>query len=230
MGIHSEIPAIAALVPMKWHSERVPGKNIRPLCGKPLFHWILGALSDCRYVDQIVIDTDSPQIAEEAYAHFDVRIIERPDHLIGDMFVANDLIEYDITQLNEFDFFLQTHSTNPLLKSSTIDAAIEAFFSQSVHDTLLTVTALQTRLYRPDGSPLNHDPHKLIRTQDLEPLYEENSCLYIFSRESFLKNTNRIGERPMLYEMDAAEAWDIDEELDFQIADFLMRFRYEDGT
>lgn len=210
---------------MKAHSERVPKKNIRPFCGKPLFHWILTALSRSKYIKRIAINTDSLEIAEDAMKHFEVTIIERPEHLLGDMFVANDLIAYDLTQLPEVDFFIQTHSTNPLLRTETIDRAIEAFFNQTTHDSLFSVTPLYTRLYWPDGTPANHDPNDLIRTQDLEPIYEENSCLYIFSRHAFQKRENRLGGSPMMFPIDRLEAVDIDDESDFLFAEARMRVR-----
>jgi CMP-N-acetylneuraminic acid synthetase len=223
------IPPIASLVPMKIHSERVPGKNVRPLCGKPLFHWILASLIESRYIDRIFIDTDSQEIAEKTVGYPKVIIIHRPEHLKGDMFVANDLIEYDLSQISEYDFFLQTHSTNPLLKSETIDRAITTFFSQADHDSLLSVTVHRTRLFWEDGSPVNHDVWELIRTQDLSPILEENSCIYLFSRSSFKLHRNRIGEKPLLFQIDPSEAWDIDEEMDFSIADFLMGKRMNVG-
>jgi N-acylneuraminate cytidylyltransferase len=219
------VPPIVALVPMKEHSERVPKKNIRPFCGKPLFHWILTALSRSKYIQRIAINTDSLEIAEDAMEHFEVTIIKRPEHLLGDMFVANDLIAFDLTQLPEVDFFIQTHSTNPLLRTETIDHAIEAFFSQTTHDALFTVTQLHTRMYWSDGTPANHDPYGLIRTQDLEPIYEENSCLYIFSRQAFQKRENRLGGSPMMFSIDRLEAVDIDDETDFLLAEALMRGR-----
>ena len=219
------VPSIVALVPMKEHSERVPKKNIRPFCGKPLFHWILIALSRSKYVDRIAINTDSLEIAEDAVKHFDVTIIERPEHLLGNMFVANDLIAFDLTQLSGADFFIQTHSTNPLLRTETIDRAIEAFFNQTKHDALFTVTPLYTRLYWPDGTPANHDPFNLIRTQDLEPIYEENSCLYLFSHQAFQKRDNRLGMSPMMFPIDHLEAVDIDDENDFIFAEKLMEAR-----
>ena len=219
------VPSITALVPMKGHSERVPGKNLRPMCGKPLFYWILNSLSHSKYIDRIAINTDSQEIARNAKAYFDVTIIERPIHLLGDFFVANDLIEYDLSRLPEVEYFLQTHSTNPLLKTETVDRAIETFFRQSEHDSLFSVTSLHTRLYWSEGTPVYHDPSKLIRTQDLEPIYEENSCLYIFSRGSFLKQNNRIGETPMMFPIDRFEAVDIDEEVDFLLAECLLAAR-----
>jgi CMP-N-acetylneuraminic acid synthetase len=220
-------PPVAALVPMKIHSERVPGKNLRDLCGKPLFYWILTALTNSQHIIKTFINTDSEQIASAVSSHFDVEIIERPDELKGDMVVANQLISHDLSQIQNFEFFLQTHVTNPLLRSKTIDHAIEAFFEQPEFDSLMSVTSIQTRLYWQDGRPLNHEVNKLIRTQDLAPLYEENSCIYIFSRDSFKKHSNRIGDKPNLFIMDPIEAWDIDEELDFLISDFLMQMRLD---
>ena len=75
------------------------------------------------------------------------------------------------------------------------------------------------------GRPVNHNPAILLQTQDLPPIYEENSCIYIFTRQDLLKRRNRLGERPYLFEIDAAEAWDIDEELDFKISELLMSQR-----
>ena len=225
-NIDQGIPSITALVPMKGHSERVPGKNLRVMCHKPLFYWILDALSRSRFIDRIVVNTDSPEIAQGTTKLFDVTIVERPTELQGDFFVANDLIAYDLSQFPDTEFFLQTHSTNPLLRTETIDQAITAFFQQNKYDSLFSVTKLQTRLYWAEGTPLNHDPSKLIRTQDLEPIYEENSCLYIFSRESFNTNKNRIGGSPMMFPIDRFEAVDIDEEFDFVLAESLLFARF----
>ncbi|MDP2993847.1 MAG: acylneuraminate cytidylyltransferase family protein, partial [Anaerolineales bacterium] len=109
---------------------------------------------------------------------------------------------------------------------ATVSRAIQTILSDfPAHDSLFSVTRLQTRLYDQHGQALNHDPNILFRTQDLPPVYEENSCMYIFTRENLSRRRNRLGERPMLFEMDAAEAWDIDEELDFAITDFLMKQR-----
>jgi N-acylneuraminate cytidylyltransferase len=219
------VPSITALVPMKGHSERVPGKNLRAMCDKPLFYWILNALSKSKFIDRIVVNTDNPEITRETTSLFDVTIIDRPVYLQGDYFVANDLIAYDLSQFPDAEVFLQTHSTNPLLKTETIDRAIEAFFRQNKYDSLFSVTELHTRLYWAEGTPVNHDPSELIRTQDLEPIYEENSCLYIFSRESFNTKKNRIGKSPMMFPIDRFEAVDIDEEYDFLLAESLLSAR-----
>jgi CMP-N-acetylneuraminic acid synthetase len=217
---------IAALVPMRHHSQRVPGKNYRLLAGKPLYQHIITTLLAVPEISTIVVDTDSQPIMEGLQRDFpQVRLIDRPDHLRQDTIPMNDILLYD-TSLVDADFYLQTHSTNPLLKPVTVSKAIQAFLSDyPAHDSLFSVTRLQVRLYDQHGRALNHDPNILLQTQDLPPVYQENSCLYIFNRTNLSQKRNRIGERPLLFEIDADEAWDIDEISDFDIADFLMQRR-----
>jgi CMP-N-acetylneuraminic acid synthetase len=215
---------LVALVPMRHHSQRVPGKNFRILAGKPLFHHIIETLLAVPEVAEILVDTDAEPVMDGLRQHFpQVKIINRPEHLRADDVPMNDILIHDTDQV-QADFYLQTHSTNPLLKPETISRAIQSLMTNYPrYDSLFSVTRLQTRLYFQDGRAVNHDPRVLIQTQDLPPVYEENSCLYIFTRENLLKRRHRIGETPTMFEIDAAEAWDIDEELDFAITDFLLR-------
>ncbi len=137
----------------------------------------------------------------------------------------NDILLHDVAEV-QADYYLQTHSTNPLLRSRSIRAAIAAFLAQLPDkDSLFSVTPIQTRLYDQEGRALNHNPGELLRTQDLPPVYEENSCIYLFSASSLKKHGNRLGDRPLMFHISLEEAWDIDEEIDFQIADFLLRQR-----
>jgi CMP-N-acetylneuraminic acid synthetase len=214
---------LAALVPMRHHSQRVPGKNYRPLAGKPLYQHIIETLQAVPEIAEVVVDTDSEPVLDGLRQHFpQVKIIERPKHLRADTVSMNEILLYDTSQV-EADFYLQTHSTNPLLKSATISRAIQTFLADyPSHDSLFSATRLQVRLWDANGHAINHDPNILLQTQDLSPVYEENSCLYIFSRENLARRRNRLGERPLMFEMDAAEAWDIDEELDFAFTEFLM--------
>ena len=215
---------LVALVPMRHHSQRVPGKNYRMLAGKPLFHHIIETLLAVPEIAEILVDTDSEPVMDGLRQRFpQVKIINRPEHLRADDVPMNDILIHDTDQ-TQADFYLQTHSTNPLLKSETISRAIQLLLTNYPHyDSLFSVTRLQTRLYFQDGRAINHDPRVLIQTQDLPPVYEENSCLYIFTRDNLLKRHHRIGETPVMFEIDADEAWDIDEELDFSITDFLIK-------
>jgi len=215
---------IAALVPMRHHSQRVPGKNYRLLAGKPLYHHIVSTLFSVPEIAQVVVDTDSQQIIDGLSQDFPkVVILPRPEHLCADAIPMNEILVYDTSQV-EAEFYLQTHSTNPLLRPETISRAIQdILISYPAHDSLFSVTRLMTRLWDRNGCPLNHDSTVLLQTQDLPPVFEENSCLYIFTRENLQKRRNRIGEKPLMFEIRSEEAWDIDDELDFEIADFLMR-------
>jgi len=219
-------PRIVALVPMRHHSERVPGKNYRPLAGVPLYHHIIASLSRCPEIAEIVVDTDSEVIKDglrEAFPH--VTVLDRPPQLRADTVPMNDVLLHDTEQVSA-DLYLQTHSTNPLLRPETISRAIHAYLKERAdHDSLFSVTRLQTRLYDQHGQAINHDPGELLRTQDLPPVYEENSCIYLFSRQTLEQHGHRISATPLMFEIPADEAWDIDEELDFEVVEFLMQRR-----
>jgi len=214
---------LAALVPMKAHSERVPNKNIRDFLGRPLFYYIIETLSKSEYIKDIYINTDSNRISEEAPKVFEkVNVIERPLELRGDLVSMNKVIGCDVSQI-DYQFFLQTHVTNPLLKTETIDRAIELLFnSLDKYDSLFAVTKTQSRFFDHNFKPINHDPSQLLRSQDLSPMYEENSNFYIFSKNSFMNKQSRIGEKPLLFEVNKLEAIDIDTIDDFKLAEAVM--------
>ncbi|MEY4987429.1 MAG: hypothetical protein RL567_1208 [Bacteroidota bacterium] len=215
---------ILALLPMKGNSERIPNKNLRNFAGKPLYHRILQTLLSSKYINNVIVNTDSDAIKLDILNHFDSRviIIDRPKNICGDFVSMNKVIECDI-KVFDADFYFQTHSTNPLLSIKSIDDAIEnmmLFYKESKHDSIFSVTKLQTRLYSVDCSPLNHDPNSLMRTQDLDPLFEENSCFYLFSKDSFYNSGGkRIGLNPFMFELNKIESIDIDEKEDFLLAE-----------
>lgn len=217
---------IAALVPMRHLSIRVPEKNYRLLAGKPLYSYIIKTLLDCPEIGQVVVDTDSPVVKAGLLENFpQVKIIDRPDHLCADTIPMNEILLHDCS-LIQADLYIQTHSTNPLLKTATVSGAIQTLLAKlDQNDSLFTVTRLQTRLWNASGQPLNHDPGELIRTQDLPPVFEENSCIYLFNGEILAERRNRLGYKPLMYEINADEAWDIDEILDFEIVESLMLHR-----
>lgn len=215
-----------ALLPMKGHSERVRNKNLRDFNGRPLFWHILHTLLICDYVSGVYVDTDDVFLGETVKHYFpDVQIMPRAKELCGDHISMNKIIQYDISHI-EGEYFLQTHATNPLLEKKTIDDACKIFFENlDRYDSLFTVNRMQSRLYDANGKAINHNPNELIRTQDLSPIYEENSNLYLFSKESFGKREARIGEKPYLYATNKLESLDIDEEEDFILAEMVQRMK-----
>ncbi|MES3037362.1 MAG: acylneuraminate cytidylyltransferase family protein [Bdellovibrionota bacterium] len=215
-----------AIVPMKHNSERVKDKNFKSLCGKPLFSYVLDSLLASAKIKKVVVNTDSDVISEGVAKLFGnkIEISVRPKEICGDFVSMNRVIEFEIKR-NGAGEYLQTHTTNPFLKTATIDGAIEKFRSSlgEGYDSLFSVNVIKSRLYDESFRPINHDPANLIRTQDLPPVYDENSNLYIFSDKSFAKKQARIGTKPFLFPMDKVEAIDIDNQDDWDLAESRMQ-------
>ncbi|MCB5188964.1 acylneuraminate cytidylyltransferase family protein [Methylobacillus caricis] len=215
-------PRIVALLPMKANSVRVKGKNFREFCGKPLFRWILDTLLSVDEIDEIIINTDARDILAEngLVDGGKIRIRDRKPDICGDLVSMNLVLADDIAAIPA-DIYLMTHTTNPLMSADTIRQALAAYqakLASGEADSLFTVDKIQTRFYRADGSAVNHDPDNLIRTQDLEPWFEENSNLYLFTAEGFAKTQARIGKKPMMYEGPRIESIDIDDQEDWEFA------------
>jgi CMP-N-acetylneuraminic acid synthetase len=219
------VERIVALLPMKAHSERVQGKNFRLFNGKPLFRWILDSLLSVESISVVVINTDARSILAEHGLYDSERIVirDRRPELCGDFVSMNRILADDVAAVPA-DIYVMTHTTNPLLSSGTIREALKKFEQKrGQYDSLFSVNKFQSRFYRQDGSPINHDPQNLIRTQDLEPWYEENSNLYIFTQESFRKTSARIGLKPLMFETPRIESFDIDTPEDWTICELLAK-------
>ena len=214
-----------ALLPMKAHSQRVVGKNFRLFAGKPLFRWILDTLLGIDAIGSIIINTDARDVLKSNGLLESERVVirDRKPELCGDEVSMNRILEDDLAAV-ESDFYLMTHTTNPLLGGGTIRSAISEYqeaLESGGGDSLFSVNRYQTRFYKEDGSPINHDPENLLPTQELEPWYEENSNLYLFTRSSFQSTGSRIGKRPILFETPKMESSDIDSETEWRIAEVL---------
>ena len=219
---------IVALLPMKANSERVVGKNFKNFCGKPLFRWVLDTLLSVPEISCVVINTDARDILEDHGLSEGerVKIRDRPQEICGDLVSMNSVIADDVSNLDA-DFFVMTHTTNPLLSKRTVQEAIHGFqaaleFNEC--DTLFTVNMVQERFYTSEGKAINHDPENLIRTQDLPPWYRENSNLYLFTKNSFNATGARIGKRPKMLTTPAFESIDIDTRDDWDFAEAVVNF------
>lgn len=214
-----------ALLPMKAHSERVSGKNFRVFAGRPLFRWMLDTLAGMEEIERIVINTDAREQLERAGLVETERIFirDRAQVLCGDQVSMNRILADDVAAVAS-ETYVMTHTTNPLLGAVTVRAALTAYregVAEGTCDSLFTVNRFQTRFYRADCSPVNHDPDNLVRTQDLEPWFEENSNLYVFSRASFAATNARIGRKPRMFEMPRIESADIDDAEGWALAEAL---------
>lgn len=216
-----------ALLPMKAHSARVSGKNFRNFAGKPLFRWILDTLLSVEEIEKVVINTDAREIlAQNGLVDSDrVMIRDRKPEICGD-FVSMNLVLADDVAAVDSTAYLMTHTTNPLLGAESIRGALKTYHAgveTGSCDSLFTVNKFQTRFYREDVSAVNHDPNNLIRTQDLEPWFEENSNLYLFNRTSFAATKARIGRKPAMFETPRRESADIDDQEGWDIAEIMAK-------
>ena len=224
---------IVALLPMKANSERVKGKNFRDFGGKPLFSWVLDTLLSVAEIDLIVINTDARHILAE-YGLIDnerILIRDRNEEICGDLISMNLIIKDDIKNIDS-DIYLMTHTTNPFLSRHSVQAAIEKFqitVKAGGADSLFTVNKVQDRFYDVDVQPINHDPNNLIRTQDLDPWYQENSNLYLFSKDSFYKTDARIGANPTMLVTAPYESTDIDTPDDWELGEVMVEYYRKKG-
>jgi CMP-N-acetylneuraminic acid synthetase len=208
---------------IKRESERVPNKNFRLLAGRPLFSWILDTLLALPEIDRVVINSDACDrlLSLGVVPSSRLTLTERAPELCGHGVSANQLLASDLPHLLADDV-LVTHATNPFLGGETIRRALELFRrsrSEGTVDSLFSVTRHQARFFDASGRALNHDPRQLIPTQSLAPWLEENSCLYLFSAESFAATGSRVGKNPLPFETPKWESLDIDDEEDWLLAE-----------
>ena len=117
--------------------------------------------------------------------------------------------------------------TNPFLSRQSIEAAISKFktaLKSGKADSLFSVNKVQERFYDADVSAINHDPNNLIRTQDLTPWYQENSNLYLFTKESFRQTNARIGAKPAIFVTAPYESTDIDTPSDWELGEVMIEY------
>lgn len=204
-------------MPIKLHNERCPGKNLRLLGDKPLLQHELNNLKLTGLCDSINV-----YCSDEAVIPFlpvGINFVKRPKYL--------DLPTSNFTQI--FDSFLETvdadiyvyaHATAPFITVETMQQCIDAVKSGG-YDSAFCAVKLQDYLWQ-DGEPLNFDASNLPRTQDLKPIYQETSGVYVFTKEVYQKYRRRIGKKPFIKEVSFKEAVDIDNPEDFELAEALM--------
>ena len=216
-----------ALLPIKAESQRVPNKNFKILNNKSLFEWILEKLISINEIDQVIINTDAVNKVKNKLGYrINKKIIikERIDKLIGNEISMNKIIKDDLKD-SKNDNIIMTHATNPLLTKGFIVKCI-AEYKQSIkkkYDSLVTFDQFYGRFFDHNFRPLNHRAGQLIKTQDLKPLYFENSNLYVFSKKSFTKKNNRIGNNPKFMITPKEISLDIDNKEDWKIAKKLIK-------
>ncbi len=210
-----------ALTFTKEHSERIKHKNWRDFVGKPLPLYIIDTLLQSDKINNIYIDYDgenSVKCIKENYSDKRIVLLERPKYLKGEHITANDLIAGILNRIDG-EYFIQTHVTCPLLTTKTINEAINMYnWNKPNFDSLFGVTRHQSYFYDFNREPINHSPDQIEKTQDLPPIYEDNSAIYIFDRKCF-ELWGRIGLNPYMFEINKLEGIDINYPEDLFIAE-----------
>ena len=208
-----------ALIPIKAKSERIKNKNFRSLNGVPLYEHFLNKLKKCSF-DEIYVDTDSEEIKQFAI-NKGFRHIRRLPELVKSNASGNDLLKYHASIIKA-DYYFQLFITAPLLKSETINNAIDILKNDSYHDSIFTAIEISSWFWYQD-KPINYDPKVLPRSQDAVPIIRETTGLYGIKKDALLEYQCRIGGIPYMLIVDDYEAVDLDTELDFQYVEFLLK-------
>lgn len=206
-----------AIMPIKLINERCPGKNTRILGPKPLLQHELDALKETGLCDSINVFCSSESIIP--FLSDGVDFVKRPEYL--DLPTANFTQIFSLfMEQNKADIYVYAHATAPFVSVNTMRQCIEAVQSGE-YDSAFCAVRLQDYLWQ-DGEPLNFDATNLPRTQDLKPIYQETSGVYVFTREVFEKFHRRVGKRPFIKEVSFKESVDIDNPEDFLLAEALV--------
>lgn len=212
---------IIAIMPIKLKNERCPGKNTRLLGGKPLLQYELDSLKQTGLCDSINV-----YCSDEAVVPFlpeGVNFIQRPPFL--DLPTSNFTQIFDnFIATVEADIYVYAHATAPFISVETMKQCIESVKSGEYYSAFCAVK-LQDYLWK-NGEPLNFDATNVPRTQDLEPIYQETSGVYVFTKEVYLNYRRRIGKKPFIKEVNFKEAIDIDNPEDFDLAEIMVSINY----
>lgn len=204
----------AIVIPIKTNNQRLPGKNTKVLSGKPLFEYIFNTVKKCKEVDKIYVNSSDELILEEAKKN-GFETIVRPEYLNSSSSTGNDLLKFEMDFLKE-DIICQVFVTTPFLKSETIDNSIK-ILKENSFTSVLPLSKIEDRFWF-NEMPINHEYDKLVGTQYINPVYRETG-FYTFLRNTFIKENSRITKNRKIIEVDLNEAIDIDDILDFNLAE-----------
>lgn len=209
---------VAALVPVKLNNQRFPGKNIKSFTnGEPLITHATRKLAQLECIDAAYVFCSDPSIKE--YLPEGINFLERSAAMDRDQTRMNEIITAFIEQVDA-DVYLLTHVTSPFIAPKTLEAAVNAVVSGE-YDSACSVEFMHDFLWY-QNKPLTYDPVSIPRTQDIQPVLKETSGVYVFTKNVAQQN-RRIGYKPFFVECDKIEAIDIDEEIDFIIADAIYQ-------
>ena len=218
---------ISFFLPVRKGNERVNDKNIRPFgrFSGGLLEKKLLQLRDCLVFDEIILSTNDFRAIDIANRLQipRLKILHRPDYLCQSSTKLSDLIRY-VPTVTEADHILWGHVTTPFVDKNDYEEAVKTYFIQrnNGYDSLVGGSRFQNFLLDGNGKTINNStPQKWPRTQDLIPLFEINHSIFITSRQVYLEQADRIGNKPYFYQMGKLQSLDIDWEDDFTLCELI---------
>ena len=219
------------VIPARGGSKGVPMKNIYPLNGKPLLTYSLEMISQVVFEGDVAVSTDSEQIKEVAYQTPGIEVVDRPQDISGDKASTESALIHALHVMEErkrysYDAVVTLQATSPLRKAETVKACFEKYEKdRGKYDALLTLTETRTDYWVKEGE--NHYrrlyPDAPRRRQDREPIYIENSAVYITDRQSLLETGSVLGHCVNGYVIPEREGVDINEPVDIILAEELIK-------
>ncbi|MBO5892979.1 MAG: acylneuraminate cytidylyltransferase family protein [Alistipes sp.] len=206
-----------AFVPIRLNSQRVVGKNLRDLGGRPMMTYLLGSLAAASNIDEVYVYCSNREV--EQYLPEGVKFLLRDKQLDSDTTIGAEIYEAFTAEIDA-DIYILAHATSPFIHTSTIEQAVAAVESGE-YDSAFSAERIQTFTWW-QGKPLNYALDNIPRTQDLEPIYVETSAFFIFRRNIWKQQHRRIGNKPYVAVTDRIESIDIDNPDDFTLAEAIV--------
>lgn len=220
-----------AIIPARGGSKRLPRKNVLDLAGKPLIAWSIEAGLKSKYIDKVIVTSDDDEILGIAN-EFGSDTIKRPDELASDTATSFDAIKHTINNIDRYDYIVLLQPTSPLRTADQIEEAIELLESKSA-DAVISVCEMDHSPLWSNTLPNDNSMQGFLRdeilnkrSQDLEPYYRLNGAIYICDTNRLLEEKSFLfKENIFAYKMDRESSVDIDEKIDFQFAEILIKGR-----
>jgi CMP-N,N'-diacetyllegionaminic acid synthase len=223
---------VVCVIPARGGSKGVPRKNIKPLAGKPLIAYSIEQSLQSEYIDRTIVSTEDKEIADISRKYGAEVPFIRPDDLAGDQVATVDVLVHAINWLEEkdkysFDILVLLHTTTPLREVNDIDSCIKMLV-ESKADDVFSVTEAHRNPYfnmveiSPNGKVQLSKKGAFTSRQTATKVYDMNSSIYVWRKE-ILKSEKKIFlENSRVYIMPKERSLDIDDNLDFKIAEFLI--------
>ncbi len=215
---------IAAIIPCRKGSQRVPLKNIRKFCDTNLLDHKIKQLKEIEIIDEIILTTDC-EISKKIGMKYGITIIDRSGYYASSDCNNGDFFKYIATQVPEdkgIEYLIYTPVTSPFIKTKTIINVINKFMEDDSYDSVVPVEVLKHHMWM-NGKPLNYEINNIPNTQDLPDIHALNYACSIISRKDQIKYSNLCGKNPYFYKLEQIETIDIDTIYDFEMAQLIYK-------